>query len=90
MSGPTKLLKEKIERLIDLEPYNTNRINLILSKGLDELNLIKANEIITLNDIRTEILILKERINPKRLKYFLDKFEIYALEINAAIEILEN
>ena len=27
----TKSLKEKIERLIDLEPYNTIRINLIFN-----------------------------------------------------------
>ena len=92
MSTPIKSLKEKIERLIDLEPYNTIRINLILNKGLDELNLIIANETATLKDIRTEILIIRERINSEKLKDFLDAFEIKALEIklNAAIEILEN
>ena len=92
MSTPIKSLKEKIERLIDLESYNTIRINLILNKGLDELNLIIANETATLKDIRTEILIIRERINSEKLKDFLDAFEIKALEIklNAAIEILEN
>ena len=92
MSTPIKRLKEKIERLIDLESYNTIRINLILNKGLDELNLIIANETATLKDIRTEILIIRERINSEKLKDFLDAFEIKALEIklNAAIEILEN
>ena len=40
MSSPTKNSKEKIERLTDLEPYNTVKINLLLDKTLDELNLM--------------------------------------------------
>ena len=93
MSCLTKSLKEKIERLIDLEPYNTIRINLILNKGQseNELNLIVANEITTLNDKRTEILI-KKRIDHERLKKNLDEFELNVLEIklNAEMKILEN
>ena len=44
------------------------------------------------NDIRTEILNYKEKINPKRLKDFLDESEMNSLEIklNAVIEILED
>ena len=70
MLSPTKSLKEKIERLIDLQLYNTIRINLILNKCSDELNLIIANKITTLNNIRMKTLIIKERINHERLKYF--------------------
>ena len=70
MLSPTKSLKEKIERLIDSQLYNTIRINLILNKCSDELNLIIANKITTLNNIRMKTLIIKERINHERLKYF--------------------
>ena len=70
MLSPTKSLKEKIERLIDLELYNTIRINLILNKCSDDLNLIIANKITTLNNIRMKTLIIKERINHERLKCF--------------------
>ena len=70
MLSPTKSLKEKIERLIDLQLCNTIRINLILNKCSDELNLIIANKITTLNNIRMKTLIIKERINHERLKYF--------------------
>ena len=42
-SATTTSLKEKIERLIDLKPYNTVRNNLILDKALDELNLVIAH-----------------------------------------------
>ena len=53
-----------------MEPYNIVRINLILDKALDELNLITTNEIKTFSDIRTEILVIKENINCERLKRF--------------------
>lgn len=36
-------LKEKVERLIDLKPYNNVRINLTLGKALDKLNLVISN-----------------------------------------------
>ena len=93
MSRPTiTSLKEKTERLIDVEPYNTVRINLILGKALDELNLVITNETTIFNNIRKEILNYREKLNPKRLKDVLDKSEMNALEIklNAVIEILEN
>ena len=93
MSRPTiTSLKEKTERLIDLEPYNTVRVNLILGKALDELNLVITNETAIFNNIRKEILNYREKLNPKRLKDVLDKSEMNALEIklNAVIEILEN
>ena len=86
MSSPTiASLKEKTERLLDLEPYNTVRINLILGKALDELNLVTTNETTIFNNIRKEILNYREKLNPKRLKDVLDKSEMNALEI-----ILEN
>ena len=79
MSSPIKILKGRIESLIDLEPYNTVRIKLIIDKAIDELNLMLTNEITIFNDIRTEILIIKEKLNPERLKDFLDESEMNPL-----------
>ena len=39
------------------------------------------HEMSIFNDIRTEILIYKEKANPKRLKDLLGKFEMNASEI---------
>ena len=50
-------LKEKIERLTDLEPYNINIINLLLNNAIGEPNLMIAHEMSIFNDIGTEILI---------------------------------
>ena len=61
MSGPTKNSKEKIERLTDLEPYNTVKINLLLDKTLDELNLMITKWIKVFNDVKEEILTIKEK-----------------------------
>ena len=43
MSSPTKILKERFERLIKLETYNSIIIKLILEKEIDEINLIIAD-----------------------------------------------
>ena len=61
MSSPTKNSKEKIERLTDLEPYNTVKINLLLDKTLDELNLMITKWIKVFNDVKEEILTIKEK-----------------------------
>ena len=55
MSIPKKSLKERIKKLIYLEPYSINRIRLILHNAISKLNLMVAHEMPTLNDIRTEI-----------------------------------
>ena len=81
MPNPIKRLKERIERLRYLESYNINRINLLLNNAIGELNLIIEHEMSIFNDIRTEILIYKEKANPKRLKDLLGKFEMNASEI---------
>ena len=81
MPNPIKRLKERIERLRYLESYNINRINLLLNNAIGELNLMIEHEMSIFNDIRTEILIYKEKANPKRLKDLLDKFEMNVLEL---------
>ena len=60
MSSSIKILNKAVEKLINLELYNTVRINLLLDKALDELNLMITNNITIFNDIRTEIQIIKE------------------------------
>ena len=65
MSSPKKRLKEKIERLIYLEPYNINIIRLILHKAISELILMIAHEMSIFNDIRTEILNYQKKGEPK-------------------------
>ena len=58
-----KRLKERIERLIQLKLYNINRINLVLSNTIGELNLMIAHAMSILNGIGIEILIYKKRAN---------------------------
>ena len=51
MWNTTKMLKERIERLINLATYNTIRMKLILERAIDEINSIIADEIKDLDDI---------------------------------------
>ena len=44
MSSPTKILKERVEELINLAPYNTIRMKLMLDKVIHEINLIIEEE----------------------------------------------
>ena len=92
MSNPTKILKERIERLIDLVPYNTIRMKLILNKAIDEINLIIADEMKNLDDIEMKIMMQKGKIRLEIMKNSLDEFEMNASEIkiNAETEILKN
>ena len=92
MSSPTKILKKSIERLINLAPYNTIRMKLILDKAIDETNLIITDEMKNLDYIEMKIMMQEGKIRIKRLWNDLSKFEINALEIeiNNEIEILKN
>ena len=92
MSNPTEILKERIERLIDLVPYNTIRMKLILNKAIDEINLIIADEMKNLDDIEMKIMMQKGKIRLEIMKNSLDEFEMNASEIkiNAETEILKN
>ena len=91
MSSPTKILKERIERLINLVLYITIRMNLILDKAIDEINLVIADEMKNLDDIEMKIMIQEGKIRLERIKNSLDEFEMNALEIkiNSEIEILK-
>ena len=91
MSSPTKILKERIERLIYLALYNTIRMNLILDKAIDEINSVIADEMKNLEDIEMKIMIQEGKIRLERIKNSLDEFEMNALEIkiNNEIEILK-
>ena len=91
MSSPTKILKERIERLINLALYITIRMNLILDKAIDEINLVIADEMKNLDDIEMKIMIQEGKIRLERIKNSLDEFEMNALEIkiNSEIEILK-
>ena len=94
MSNPTKSLKERIERLIDLKPYHTMKIKLILDNGIGELNLMIADEMKNLDGIEIKIMMQEGKIRlgrtkNRRIKF---RFKTNALEmkINVEIEILKN
>ena len=86
-SSPTKILKERIERLVNLAPYNTIRMKLILDKAIDEINSIMADEIKNLDDIEMKIMVQEGKIRLERIKYSLAEFEMNALEIKKNNEI---
>ena len=92
MSSTTKILKDRIQRLINLAPYHTIRIKLILNKAKDEIHLIITDEIKNLDDIKMKIMMQEGKIRIKRLWNNLSEFEMNALEIkiNNEIEILTN
>ena len=66
MSNP---VKEKIERLIDLEPFNIIRMKLIEEKVIDEINLMIEDEMKNLHDIETKIM-MKEENNEENMEKF--------------------
>ena len=76
MSSPTKMLKERFERLINLEPYNTIRIKSILDKAIDEIDSIIANEMKNLDRTEMKIRMQEGKIIIKRLWNNLDEFEM--------------
>ena len=59
MTNLAKSLKEKIEELMDLEPYNDIRMKLILDNAIVDLNLVIKDEIKNLSDLETKV-IMKE------------------------------
>lgn len=66
MSNP---VKGKIERLIDLEPFNIIRMKLIKEKVIDEINLMIEDEMKNLHDIETKIM-MKEENNEENMEKF--------------------
>lgn len=72
MSNP---VKEKIERLIDSEPFNIIRMKLIKEKVIDEINLMIEDEMKNLHDIETKIMMKEEKLTMKRLSKNLEEFE---------------
>ena len=91
ISNPPKRLKERIERLIDLKPYNTVRMKLILDNAIGELNLVIADRMKNLDDIEMNIMMQEGQIKLERIKKSLDEIEmnVVKIKINDKIEILK-
>ena len=66
MPNLIKILKERIERLINLEPINIIRMKLIINRAIEEINLMK-DEMKNLDDIETKIMIRERWMTVKRL-----------------------
>ena len=81
MTNLAKSPKEKIERLLDLKPYNTIRLKLVLDNTIVELSLIRAGEMKNLDYIEIKIMMQEGKIRLERIKNSLDEFEMNALEI---------
>ena len=92
MWNTTKILKERIERLVNLATYNTIRMKLILDKAIDEINSIIADEIKDLDDIEMKTSMQEGKIRVEKIENSLDQFEMNTLEIkiNNEIEISKN
>ena len=75
MPNLIKILKERIERLINLEPINIIRMKLIINRAIDEINLMK-DEMKNLDDIETKIMIKERWMKVKRLWKNLEEFEM--------------
>ena len=92
MSSPIKSLKDRTKRLIDLEPYNTIRIKLVIGKARHETNLMVSDEMKNLDDIGIQIMMKEGKIIIKRLRNDLSEFEMNELEIeiHTEIEILKS
>ena len=81
MTNLAKSPKEKIERLLDLKPYNTIRLKLVLDNTIVEFSLIRAGEMKNLDYIEIKIMMQEGKIRLERIKNSLDEFEMNALEI---------
>ena len=92
MSSPIKSLKDRTKRLIDLEPYNTIRIKLVIGKARHEINLMVSDEMKNLDDIGIQLMMKEGKIIIKRLRNDLSEFEMNELEIeiHTEIEILKS
>ena len=85
MSSSIKILKERIERLTDLESANITRMKLITDKAINEINLMIEDEIKDFDDVETKIMMEEKWMTIKKLWKNLEEFEINILEtkINA-------
>ena len=94
MPNPTKILKERIERLIDLKPYHTIKMKLILDNAIGELNLMIADEMKNLDGIEMKTMMQEGKISLGRIKNrrikFRFKMKALEMKINVEIEILKN
>ena len=92
MSSPTKIVKERFEKLTNLATYNAIRMKLIFDKAIYETNSIIADEMKNLDDIEMKIMMQEVKIRTKRLWNDLSEFEMNALEIqiNAETDIFKN
>ena len=76
MSNPTKIFKERIDRLINLEPVNIIIMKLITNKAVDGVNLIIKGKIKNLDDIETKTMTKERWMTIKRQWKNLEEFEI--------------
>ena len=85
MSSSVKILKERIERLTDLESANITRMKLIIDKSINEINLMIEDEMKNFDDVETKIMMEEKWMTIKKLWKNLEEFEINILEtkINA-------
>ena len=85
MSSSIKILKERIERLTDLESANITRMKLIIDKAINEINLMIEDEMKNFDDVETKIMMEEKWMTIKKLWKNLEEFEINILEtkINA-------
>ena len=85
MSSSVKILKERTERLTDLESANITRMKLIIDKAINEINLMIEDEIKKFDDVETKIMMEGKWMTIKKLWKNLEEFEINILEtkINA-------
>ena len=85
MSSSIKILKERIERLTDLESANITRMKLIIDKAINKINLMIEDEIKNFDDVETKIMMEEKWMTIKKLWKNLEEFEINILEtkINA-------
>ena len=85
MSSSVKILKQRIERLTDLESANITRMKLIIDKAINEINLMIEDEMKNFDDVETKIMMEEKWMTIKKLWKNLEEFEINILEtkINA-------
>ena len=87
MLSSIKILKERIERLTDLESANITRMKLITDKAINEINLMIEDEIKDFDDVETKIMMEEKWMTIKKLWKNLEEFEINILETKINAEI---
>ena len=86
MSNPIKILKERIEWLINLTPCNIIGMKLIIDKAIDEIKLMIEDEMKNMDDIETKTMVKEKRVVMKRLWKSLQEFEMNESEIKTNFE----